>query len=206
MRCSKRGFFVISFSLLFSVTYAASSALPGPDGFPPSPFDQEMHEEDFPAPDSDERPDFPIDEPPPELPEDKKPVAPPPQHLPPKDSDKIFYYRGNRTYSEEIPLEVRYIKCFRGEDGSIIVMIIFNQSVNPRTVNHESLLIDDNELPEDIRFSFNRKGDTIRIVIPSDLDDEEEMDEEFRITVQDVCAINGICIEPVEMLAKVEEE
>ena len=204
MRCSKRGFFVISFSLLFSVTYAASSALPGPDGFPPFPPDQELHGEDFSAPDSDERPELPIDEPPPEPPEDAKPMAPPPP-LPQKDSDKIFYYRGNRTYSEEIPLKINYIKCVRGEDDSIIVMISFNQSVNPRTVNHESLLIDDNELPETIRFSFNRKGDTIRIVIPSDLDEDEEMDEEFRITVQDVCAINGICIEPIEVLAKVED-
>ena len=135
---------------------------------------------------------------------DGKPIAPPPP-LPPKDSDKIFYYRGNRTYSEELPLKVNFIKCMRGEDDSIIVMIIFNQSVNPRTVNHESLLIDDNELPETIRFSFNKKGDTIRIIIPQDWDEDDEYDEEFRITVQDVCAINGICIEPVEVLAKVED-
>ncbi len=165
---------------------AASSALPGPEGFPPFPQDQEMQEEDFSEP-----------EPPaPGFPEDERPDQPP---LPPKDPDKVFYYRGNRTYSEELPLKVKFVRCEKGEDGEIILLIFFNQSVNPRSVNNESLLIDDNELPENIRFSFNRKGDTIRVVI-----DPEE--EEFRLTVQDVCTFSGVCIEPVELLAKVEEE
>ena len=214
MRCSKRGFFVISFSLLFSVAYAASSALPGPEGFPPFPPDQEMLEEDFSAPDSDKKPEKPekqdksdysenpVDEPHPEFPEDQNPVAPPPP-LPPKDSDKIFYYRGNRTYSEELPLKINFIKCMRDEDGTIIIMVFFNQTVNPRSVNNECFLIDDNELSENIRFSFNKKGDTIRVTIPQD--ENEDADEEFVITVQDVCGINGVCIEPVELLAKVED-
>ena len=197
MRCSKRGFLCISFSLLFSVAYAASSALPGPDGFPPFPPDQEMHEEDFSASDNiPPAPEPPEAGEPGEPPEQEQGVMPPP--LPPKDPDKILYYRGNRTYSEELPLKVNFIKCMKGENGEIIVMIIFNQSVNPRSVNHESLLIDNNELPENIRFSFNKKGDTIRVIIPQD-------DEEFLITVQDVSTFNGVSIEPVELLAKVEE-
>ena len=206
MRCSKRGFFVISFSLLFSVAYAASSALPGPEGFPPFPPDQEMLEEDFSAPDSekksDKKPEEPPEELPPELPEGETPKAPPPP-LPPKDSEKIFYYRGNRTYSEELPLKINFIKCMRDEDGTIIIMVFFNQTVNPRSVNNECFLIDDNELSENIRFSFNKKGDTIRVTIPQD--ENEDADEEFVITVQDVCGINGVCIEPVELLAKVED-
>ena len=202
MRCSKRGFFVISFSLLFSVAYAASSALPGPEGFPPFPPDQEMQEEGFSAPDSDKKPEEPPEELPPELPEGETPKALPPP-LPPKDSEKIFYYRGNRTYSEELPLKINFIKCMRDEDGTIIIMVFFNQTVNPRSVNNECFLIDDNELSENIRFSFNKKGDTIRVTIPQD--ENEDADEEFVITVQDVCGINGVCIEPVELLAKVED-
>ena len=77
-------------------------------------------------------------------------------------------------------------------------MIVFNQSVNPRSVNHESFLIDDTELPDNIRFSFNKKGDTIRVVIPQD-------DEEFRVTVQDVSTFSGAALEPVEIIAKVED-
>ncbi len=206
MKCNKRGFFVISFSLFFTVCYAASSTLPGDDGFPPSPTDQEVSEEDSYDYDSqtdideeyeDEGFEEPFDRPDPDFPEDGPSKAPPP--LPPKDADKIFYYRGNRTYSEELPLIVKFIKCIRDREGRIILMLVFNQSVNPHTVNHECLLIDDNELPENIRFSFNRKGDTIRVIIPED-------GEEFRVTVQDICAFNGVCIETVELLAKVEEE
>ena len=175
---------------------AASSALPGPEGFPPFPPDQEMQEEGFPESEP-PAPEEKIPEPPaPGFPEDERPDQPP---LPPKDPDKVFYYRGNRTYSEELPLKVKFVRCEKGEDGEIILLIFFNQSVNPRSVNHECLLIDDNELPENIRFSFNRKGDTIRVIIPED-------GEEFRITVQDICAFNGVCIETVELLAKVEEE
>ncbi|MBO4639269.1 MAG: hypothetical protein J5710_05880 [Treponema sp.] len=196
--------------------YAASSALPGPDGFPPFPPDQEMHEEGFSASENGQ-PEFP--EPPqppedfnqennkpenpnpdnqnPELPEGEEPIAPPPP-LPPKDADKIFYYRGNRTYSEELPLKVNFIRCMRGENGEIILMIVFNQSVNPRSVKNESFLIDDTELPANIRFSFNKKGDTIRVVIPQD-------DEEFRVTVQDVSTFSGAELEPVEIIAKVED-
>lgn len=206
MKCNKRGFFVISFSLFFTVCYAASSTLPGDDGFPPFPTDQEVSEEDSYDYDSqtdideeyeDEGFEEPFDRPDPDFPESGPPKTPPP--LPPKDADKIFYYRGNRTYSEKLPLIVKFIKCIRDREGRIILMLVFNQSVNPHTVNHECLLIDDNELPENIRFSFNRKGDTIRVIIPED-------GEEFRITVQDICAFNGVCIETVELLAKVEEE
>ena len=185
--------FCISFSLFFTVVNAASSALPGSEGFPPFPLDQEMHEEDFSASENGQ-PEFP--EPPaPDFPEEDSMVPPPP--LPPKDADKIFYYRGNRAYSEELPLKVNFIRCIRGENGEIILEIVFNQSVNPRSIKNESFLIDDTELPDNIRFSFNKKGDTIKVIIP-------EGQEEFRITVQDVCAVNGVCIEPVELLAKVE--
>ncbi|MBR5033387.1 MAG: hypothetical protein IKX70_06940 [Treponema sp.] len=183
--------FCISFSLFFTVVNAASSALPGPEGFPPFPPDQEMQEEDFSEPELPVLPEAPA----PDFPDDERPDQPP---LPPKNPDKVFYYRGNRTYSEELPLKVKFVRCEKGEDGEIILLIFFNQSVNPRSVNNESLLIDDNELPENIRFSFNRKGDTIRVII-------EPEEEEFRLTVQDVCTFNGVYIEPVELLAKVED-
>ena len=178
------------FSLFFTVVNAASSAFPGREGFPPFPSDQEMQGEDFPEEEKDED-------------EDEEMLPPPP--MPPKDSDKVFYYRGNRAYAEELPLKVKFVKCIRDEDGNIIVMLVFNQSVNPRSVKHESVLIDNNELPEEIRFSFNRKGDTIRIVITLEEDEFTMEDEEFLITLQDITTFEGVCIEPVELLAKVED-
>ena len=57
--------------------YAASSALPGPDGFPPFPPDQEMHEEGFSASENGQ-PEFPEPPQPPENfnPENNKPENP----------------------------------------------------------------------------------------------------------------------------------
>lgn len=207
MRCSKRGFLCISFSLFFTVaSYAASSAFPGSDGFPPFPPDQEMQEEDFSTSEQVQEPEYEAEaeeeaeqEPEQEdFPKGPHPQTHQPPHQPPKDADKFFYYRGNRTYSEELPLEVKFIRCLRGEGEQIILMIMFNQSVNPRSINHESFLIDDTELPENIRFSFNRKGDTIRMIIIQE-------EEEFIVTVQNVSTFTGECIEPVELLAKVED-
>ena len=198
-----------------SVASAASSALPGTDGFPPFPPDQEVREEGFSAnkdfkiekpeepnklvePNKSEEPGKP-EEPvnPEDFPKDDKSVPPPPP-LPPKDSDKIFYYRGNRTYSEEQPLKVIFLRCLEVEEENLVVMIVFNQSVNPKSVKRESFLIDDEEISEDITFSFNRKGDTIRMIIP-------DYDEEFELEMKDICAFNGIRIEPVEFIVKVED-
>lgn len=203
MRCSKRGFLCISFSLFFTVTYAASSAFPGHDGFTPFPPDQEMQEEDFSA--SQEPEDFPdkdfLDGDLPDkdnFPPEEPPVKPPSPPHRPKEADKIYYYRGNRTYSEELPLKVSFIRCLKGEDEELIILIMFNQSVNPRSISHESFLIDDKELPENIRFSFNKKGDTIKMILYQE-------DEDFIITVQNICAFTGECIEPVDLLVKVED-
>lgn len=220
MACSKRGFFVISFSLLLSVVYAASSTLPGFEGFPPFPSDQEVDEEDFFDDDydqagddfeeeleeefeeDDEESDEYLEDNPEDFPEDfpkrdkaNQPDQPP---RPPKDADKIFYYRGNRTYYEDLPLKVSFVRGIRTDNGDVILMIVFNQSVNPRSVKAESFFLEDEEFPEDIRFSFNKKGDTIRVILP-------DCEEEFTITVQDVLAFNGECIEPVELLVKVED-
>ncbi len=174
MSYSKRGFFYcIWFSLFVLVPCAASFAQPDQGGGPPSPPGQGMHKE---------------------APPPKDPPPPPP----PKDQDNIVNYRGNRMYSTEQPLLVNSVSCAKNEDKSINIMIVFNQSVNPRTVNCKSFLINGTELSPEIRFSFNKKGDTIKMDVP-------ECDEEFSIKVQNISAFNGIRIVPVEMTAKVED-
>ena len=176
MSYSKRGFFYcIWFSLFVLVPCAASFAQPDQGGGPPSPPGQGMHKEE---------PSFKKDPPP-----------PPP---PPKDQDNILNYRGNRMYSMDLPLLINSVSCSKNEDESINIMIFFNQSVNPRSVSSKSFLINGEEISSDIRFSFNKKGDTIKMDIP-------ECDEEFKIKVQNIAAFNGVKIEPVEITAKVED-
>ena len=157
------------FSFFYTVTNAASSAAPDQVEFPPFPPDQELQGEGFP------------------------------EKLPPKDAEHIYYYRGNRTYQENLPLEVNYLNCNRIDEDTVILEIVFNQSINPRSVNRDSFLIDNNTLPDGIRFSFNRKGDRIKIEVSM-------TDDSFEIKVQNVRAFDGTMIEPVEIVAQIESD
>ena len=200
MECSKRGFlYCISFSLFFTVTLAASSAAPGQSGFPPFPPDQELQEEGFPEPPAEppvDAPAKPLAEPPAESPETFPENM---QPLPPKDSEHIFYYRGNRAYSENLPLEIYQINCQRLDENKVIIELVFNQSINPRSINQNSLLIDNNTLPDGIRFSFNKKGDRIKIEVSLSGDT-------FDLKIQNVRAFDGTLIEPVEMIAQIDQD
>ena len=60
-------------------------------------------------------------------------------------------------------------------------------------------VIDDEQLPEDTRFAFNRTGDTIRIIL-------NVSDNDFCLKVQNICAFDGSLIEPVEIDVDLDEE
>lgn len=189
MKCSARGLFFFLFLLVFfSVPNAASSAGSGQSGFPPFPPDPDLHEEGFFA----EPPVQPEEQPPEQLPDQ-------PPELPPKDQDRIFYYRGNRAYYEELPLEIYTINCFRLDEDYVLLEIVFNKSINPRSLNRDSFLVDSNNLPDNIRFSFNRKGDRIKITIPLS-------DDSFELMVQDIRSFDDTLIEPVEFIVEIDGE
>ena len=72
--------------------------------------------------------------------------APPPRPLrplppSPKDPDNMLYYRGSRTTQEEQPLIVNQIKAERIGPATVDIEIAFNQSINPRSVRPEKILI-----------------------------------------------------------------
>ena len=187
MESSRRGFFIFFFfSFFYTVTVAASSAAPGQRGFPPFPPDWELQEEGFSAPDEAEEENI-----------EQNPQNAP--NLPPRDSKHIYYYRGNRTYSESQPLEVFRINCERLDENTISFVLIFNQSINPRSINQDTFFIDDNPLPENIRFSFNKKGDRIKFEVPFG-------EDSFEFEIRELQAFNGTLIEPVEMIIQIEEE
>ena len=126
--------------------------------------------------------------------QERKP--PEPSKLPPKDESRIFNYRGNRAYSENLPLKINLVKCTRFDDKTVCIEILFNQNINPRSFKHESLYIDNNLLPSFCRFSFNRRGDTIKFVAPVN-------SQTFKLKIQNVRSFNGNVIDPIEMLVEV---
>lgn len=163
--------FIIS-SFLIVVPCTAAFAEPAPEGFPPLPPGQELPEGDS---------------------SDKKPCPPPP----PMDHDNIINYRGSRTYNETLPLKVTQVKCNRIAESLVCVEVFFNQSINPRSVKPNSLIINNSQLPFGTRFTFNKKGNTIKIKVYTTGDS-------FKLRVQDIRSFNGFLVEPIEILTEVE--
>ncbi len=164
------------------VVCTASSATPESGDFPPLSPDQELHGEDFSG--NGNQP----------LQSNEYNILPPP----PKDSDNIINYRGNRIYTDNLPLKINQTKCERKNANYVSLDIVFNQSINPRSVHHDSILINNSPLAPGIRFAFNKKGDTIKIFLPIN-------ENTFKVKIHRVCSFDGNWIEPVEILAQVEE-
>ena len=185
MKSLKKNFkhFLIS-SFFIIVPCTASFAAPGSEVFPPLPPNQERQEE---VPPMGSKPPVPNGTP------DEEFKRPP---MPPKDSDNIINYRGTRTYSENLPLKISNIKSERKADDIVCVVIIFNQSIDPRSLDHDSFFINNQALPFGTRFTFNRKGNTIKIMVPVS-------ENSFKLKIQNINSYDGSLLEPVEILTEV---
>ena len=84
----------------------------------------------------------------------------------------------------------------RFDEKTVCIEILFNQNINPRSFKKEAIFIDNNLLPEFCRFSFNRRGDTVKFVAPVN-------SQTFKLKIQNVRSFSGNVIEPVEMLVEV---
>ena len=122
----------------------------------------------------------------------------PPPPPPPKDSDNIIKYRGNRTYTENLPLKIIQTKCIIKENEMACIEICFNQSINPRSVKPFSILINNTPLPAYTKVLFSKKGDSFKVFCPVNT-------ETFKLKVQKIKSFDDSEIEPVELLIKVEK-
>ena len=163
----------LTFSFLTFVLSATSFAEPGQDVFPPLPPVQELPEEASAA-----RPRHP---------------------RPPRDPDNIIHYRGNRAYAENLPLEIVHTRCERKAEDFVSLVIFFNQSINPRTIGHDSFFFNNRPLPFGTRFNFNKKGNSVRMLLPLS-------EATFKLKVQNISSFDGKMIEPVELLIEVDSE
>lgn len=128
------------------------------------------------------------------------PPAPPahrPPHLPPAPDSDIMHYRGSRVYSGNQAFEISQIKCKRIDEKTFSLHITFNQSLNPRSVGKESIFLNGQPLPENIRFAFNRRGDTIKLLLP-------QLNDSFKLLIQKISSFDGKELAPIERLIEVE--
>ena len=164
--------FLFLFFMIF-VPCTASFAAPASEVFPPIPFEQELPEEDFP-----DRPR---------------------RIRPPRDPDNIIHYRGNRAYAENLPLEIVHTRCERKAEDVVSLIIFFNQSINPRSMKADSFSFNNKPLPFGTRFNFNKKGNSVRMLLPV-------KENTFKLKVQNISSFDGKDIEPVELLIEVDSE
>lgn len=161
------------FSFLVIVPCTTSFAESDQESFPPLPPGQNLPEEG-----SADRPRHP---------------------WPPRDPDNIIHYRGNRAYAENLPLEIVHTRCERKAEDFVSLVIFFNQSINPRTIGHDSFVFNNRPLPFGTRFNFNKKGNSIRMLLPL-------TEATFKLKVQNISSFDGKMIEPVELLIEVDGE
>ncbi len=135
---------------------------------------------------------------PPLPPDQDKPFLDSQKH-PPKDQDNIIRYRGNRIYIENIELQVAQVKCTRQDEANVSIEIFFNQSINPRSMNEDSIYINDQPLPKKTRFLYNRRGDTLKLIISM-------QEDEFSLKVQNINSFSGYPIEPAFFEIDLEDE
>ena len=102
-------------------------------------------------------------------------------------------------YMEDVAFEIADTKCERLNDNTIIVEIIFTQSINPRSMGLESIFIDGEPLPDGTRFLFNRRGDTVKVFVIM-------VSDEFSMRVQNIRSFNGNLIEPAVFIVDLPEE
>ena len=99
---------------------------------------------------------------------------------PPKDPDNIIHYRGNRAYAENSPLEIIHTHCERKAEA-------------------DSFFFNNRPLPFGTRFNFNKKGNSVRMLLPLN-------EATFKLKVQNISSFDGKMIEPVELLIEVDSE
>lgn len=105
---------------------------------------------------------------------------------------EILYYRGSRLVSNTGSFLLQKIKSQRMSSSEISVEITFNKSVNPLTLTSNSIIVNGDAISEKTRFAFNKKGDTIKVSVPTDK-------EVFSLKIQNMESFDGTTIEPIEV-------
>lgn len=119
------------------------------------------------------------------------PMPPKPGTRPPKNS--VINYRGTRMPAVNDFFFVKTAKYSRLNENFVEMEVAFNQSINPKSVKPNLIIIDGAELPEDTKFSFNKKGDTVRFSLPVGL-------PLGKLKVMGLLSYTGTLVMPAEIL------
>lgn len=105
---------------------------------------------------------------------------------------EIVNYRGARKVITDESFKVCCIKSEKTKNDSISVEIRFNQEINPKSFSSSNLKINGKSVNNDVKFSFSRKGDSVKIQIPS-------QSESFSLSLVNIQTFDGEEIQEIQL-------
>lgn len=99
----------------------------------------------------------------------------------------FVFYHGMRVDREEKKFQVTKIaakKNKKNEEDLLEIFVRFSMPINPRTVNVQTVLLNEKPCGSNVRFHYDRKGESMMISIL-------EPDEEYSIEFKNLNSYNG---------------
>ena len=115
------------------------------------------------------------------------------------EKERIIKYRGERLSVSEEPFVITGVNVSRSDNATVSLELKFNRNINPKTVSPYSIKINGESLPENARFSFNRKGDTVKVSLLQEKN-------EFSLEVNGITSYEGVLVETAEFYEVINED
>jgi len=78
-------------------------------------------------------------------------------------------------------------------EGKVQIDFLFDQGVDPRSVNGKTVKLNNGVLPmDDTKFLFSKDGKTMRLSMPV-------KDGSFSVTLEDIVSFSGVSLKKVEI-------
>lgn len=107
-------------------------------------------------------------------------------------NEKIVNYRGLRKVITDESLKVSFVKTEKSKKNLVSVEICFNQEINPKSFSLSNLKIDGKSANNDVKFYFSKKGDSVKIQIPSEKDS-------FSLSLSNIETFDGEKIQDIQL-------
>jgi hypothetical protein len=102
-------------------------------------------------------------------------------------------YHGMRISNENVEFALVSAEMTRIGDGKVQIDFMFNQGVDPRSVNGKSVKLDGKVLPmEDTKFLFSKDGKTMRLSM-------SVTEGNFSVTLENIVSFSGVSLKKVEI-------
>ena len=102
-------------------------------------------------------------------------------------------YHGMRICNDNAEFNLVSAEIEWLDGGKAQMDFLFNQGVDPRSVNGKTVKLNGNVLPmDDTKFLFSKDGKTVRLTIPLS-------QKNFSVTLEDILSFSGVSLEKIEV-------